>query len=106
MSYAILALQPGRKAMTGREDLFNEALAESPESPNALISVALALLETGQLEEELIVYQRVATLMPEDPVPVEKSAEVLERLGKLQQSVQRREDAAALDIRRKAGGKE
>ena len=114
--------------MTGREDLFNEsmrlghsaawdlqwdraiefyrkALAEFPENPNALISLALALLETGQLEEALIVYQRVATLMPEDPVPVEKSAEVLERLGKLKQSVQRREDAADLYIRRKDAGK-
>lgn len=114
--------------MTGREDLFNEsmrlghsaawdlqwdraiefyrkALAEFPENPNALISLALALLETGQLEEALIVYNRVATLMPEDPVPVEKGSEVLERMGKLKESVQRREDAADLYIRRKDAGK-
>jgi tetratricopeptide (TPR) repeat protein len=114
--------------MTRREDLFNEsmrlghsaawdlqwdraiefyrkALAEFPENPNALISLALALLETGQLEEALIVYQRVATFMPEDPVPVEKSAEILERMGKVKQAVQRREDAADLYIRRKDAGK-
>ncbi len=114
--------------MTGREDLFNEsmrlgnsaawdlqwdravefyrkALAEFPDNPNALSSLALGLLETGQLEEALLAYQRAGELSPDDPIPVEKTADVFERLGKLKEAVQRREDAADLYIRRKDAGK-
>ncbi len=82
--------------MAGREDLFNEsmrlghsaawdlqwnrsiefyrkALAEFPNNPNALNSLALALLETGQLDEALIAYQTAAKSTPDDPIPIEKS---------------------------------
>ncbi len=114
--------------MAGREDLFNEsmrlghsaawdlqwnraiefyrkALAEFPNHPNAQNSLALALLETGQLDEALVAYQTAAKATPDDPIPVEKCAEIHERLGKISESIQAREDAADMYIRRKDAGK-
>lgn len=114
--------------MAGREDLFNEsmrlghsaawdlqwnraiefyrkALAEFPNNPNALNSLALALLETGQLEEALSAYKKAGEATPDDPIPIEKGAEIYERLGKNKESIQAREDAADLYIRRKDAGK-
>ena len=114
--------------MAGREDLFNEsmrlghsaawdlqwnraiefyrkALAEFPNNSNALNSLALALLETGQLEDSLAAYQSAAQATPEDPIPVEKSAEIYERLGRIDESIQAREDTADMYIRRKDAGK-
>jgi tetratricopeptide (TPR) repeat protein len=114
--------------MAGREDLFNEsmrlghsaawdlqwnraiefyrkALAEFPNNPNALNSVALALLETGQLEDALAAYQQAAESTPDDPIPAEKCAEIFERIGKVKESIQAREDAADMYIRRKDAGK-
>ncbi|MEK7682520.1 MAG: tetratricopeptide repeat protein [Chloroflexota bacterium] len=114
--------------MAGREDLFNEsmrlghsaawdlqwnraiefyrkALAEFSNHPNALNSLALALLETGQLDEALLVYKTAAQGSPEDPIPAEKCAEIYERLGKIKESIQAREDTADMYIRRKDAGK-
>ncbi|MFQ5943896.1 MAG: tetratricopeptide repeat protein [Anaerolineales bacterium] len=114
--------------MAGREDLFNEsmrlghsaawdlqwnraiefyrkALAEFPNNPNALNSLALALLETSQLDEALVAYQTAAKSTPDDPIPVEKCAEIYERLGKIEDSIQAREDSADMYIRRKDAGK-
>lgn len=114
--------------MAGREDLFNEsmrlghsaawdlqwnraiefyrkALAEFPNNPNALNSLALALLETGQLDEALTTYQTAAKSTTDDPIPVEKCAEIYERLGKIENSIQAREDVADMYIRRKDAGK-
>ncbi|MGH2622007.1 MAG: tetratricopeptide repeat protein [Anaerolineales bacterium] len=114
--------------MAGREDLFNEsmrlghsaawdlqwnraiefyrkALAEFPNHANALNSLALALLETGQLDEALLVYKTASQANPEDPIPVEKCAEIYERLGKVKESIQAREDSADMYIRRKDAGK-
>ena len=114
--------------MAGREDLFNEsmrlghsaawdlqwnraiefyrkALAEFPNNPNALNSLALALLEAGQLEEALVAYQTASKATPDDPIPIEKSAEIYERLGKIEDSIQAREDSADMYIRRKDASK-
>lgn len=110
--------------MTGRQDLFDEsmrlghaaawdlqwdkaieyyrkALAEFPDEPDALSHLGLALLETDQLKEALPVYHRAARAAPEDPIPVEKCAEVFERLGQLKDAIQQRELAADMHIKRK-----
>ncbi|MGH2606326.1 MAG: tetratricopeptide repeat protein, partial [Anaerolineales bacterium] len=110
--------------MTGRQDLFDEsmrlghsaawelqwdraiefyrkALAEFPDDPTALSSLGLALLETGQLKESGAVYHHVAKASPNDPVPVEKCAEVFERLGQISDAIEYRDRAAELHIRRR-----
>ncbi len=86
-------------------EFYRKALAEFPNNPNALNSLALALLETDQLEEALSAYKKAGSATPDDPIPIEKGAEIYERLGKLKESIQSREDAADLYIRRKDAGK-
>src|SRR3990170_3527031 len=110
--------------MTGRQDLFDEslrlghsaawdlqwdraidfyrkALAEFPEHPTALTSLGLALLELGQLKESLAAYHRAAKASPSDPLPVEKCAEIFERLGQVREAVEQHEAAADLYVRRR-----
>src|SRR3972149_4740182 len=110
--------------MTGRQDLFDEsmqlghsaawdlkwdraigyyrkALAEFPEEPRALISLGLALLETNQLPDALAVYRQAAKITPDDPVPIERCAEIFERLGQVREAMEHREGAGELYVRRK-----
>lgn len=110
--------------MTGRQDLYDEsmqlghsaawdlkwdraigyyrkALAEFPEDSRALTSLGLALLETNQLGDALTVYRQASKVTPEDPVPVERCAEIFERLGQTQEAIQQREAAGELYVRRK-----
>jgi tetratricopeptide (TPR) repeat protein len=110
--------------MTGRQDLYDEsmqlghsaawdlkwdraigyyrkALAEFPEEPRALTSLGLALLETNQLPDALAVYRQAAKVTPDDPVPIERCAEIFERLGQTQEAIQHREAAGELYVRRK-----
>src|SRR3989304_4993567 len=64
-----------------RTHLHRPPRAEFPEHPTALTSLGLALLEMGQLKESLAAYHRAAKASPSDPLPVEKCAEIFERLG-------------------------
>ena len=110
--------------MTGRKDLFDEsmhlghsaawdlewdraiefyrkALAEIPDEINALTSLGLALLETEKYKESLDVYHHATKLDPNNPVPIEKSAEILERMGQTNAAVEQRRDAAEQHLLRK-----
>jgi tetratricopeptide (TPR) repeat protein len=92
--------------MAGRKDLFEAALRagddaafdedwekaiesymmavrEFPTSVLACNSLGLALFNAGRLEDALKAYNQAHKLDPEDPLPVEKSADVLERMGRL-----------------------
>lgn len=114
--------------MTGRQDLFDEsmrlghsaawdlewdraiefyrkALAEFPENPAALTSLGLALFETEQFKEALTVYHNASELAPDDPIPVEKGAEIFEQLGQIQDAVIKRQAAAELYLQRKDADK-
>ena len=110
--------------MTGRKDLFDEsmhlghsaawdlewdraiefyrkALAEIPDEINALTSLGLALLETENYKESLDVYHHATKLDPNNPIPIEKSAEILERMGQTNAAVEQRRDAAEQHLQRK-----
>ena len=110
--------------MTKREDLFDEsmrlghsaawdlqweraigfyrkALAEFPDNPNALTSLGLALLETGQFKEALATYHKAAKISPDDPIPIEKCAEIFERLGQIDDAVAQRQASAQIYLQRK-----
>jgi tetratricopeptide (TPR) repeat protein len=61
--------------------LYRQALDEFPEDPQALTSLGLALYEQKKYDEALTYYQQAARLSKEDPIPMEKVAELLEKLG-------------------------
>lgn len=62
---------------------YRRALLEFPDRPNALNSLGLALYQLGEFEEALRTYKHVARLSPNNPVPLEKVAQISERLGDL-----------------------
>jgi tetratricopeptide (TPR) repeat protein len=62
---------------------YRQALQEFPDHPKALNSLGLAFYQLGNFEEALHAYMRVTKLSPEDPSPMEKVAELAERMGDL-----------------------
>ena len=66
---------------------YRAALQEFPDHPKALNSLALALHQQSQFEEALEMYKRVAQLTPDDPIPMERIAQLSERLGDLKTAV-------------------
>lgn len=62
---------------------YRQALTESPDNPQALTSLGLALIELQEFDEALRCYQKAAKAMPEDPLPLEKIAQLSERVGNL-----------------------
>ncbi|MBC8170467.1 MAG: tetratricopeptide repeat protein [Anaerolineae bacterium] len=67
---------------------YTQAVREFQEDPEAHISLGLALLRSGRLEESFKVYTRAHQLAPDDAVPLEKSADILERMGRLKEAAQ------------------
>lgn len=78
---------------------YRKALALSPDHPGALTSLGLALLEAEQYQEALKIYQHAGKLSPENPIPIEKISEILERMGKFDDAVARRKAAADLHVK-------
>lgn len=67
---------------------YRQALTEDPENNGALSSLGLALFELSELDEGLKIYQKLARLMPNDPLPMEKIARIFERQGRLKEAIQ------------------
>jgi tetratricopeptide (TPR) repeat protein len=65
---------------------YRQALQASPNHPKALTSLGLALYELQNYKEALACYQMAAKISPEDPLPLEKVAELNERLGNVGQA--------------------
>jgi tetratricopeptide (TPR) repeat protein len=80
-------------------EYYRQALAETPDSPAALTSLGLALIELAQLDEALACYRRAAVLTPEDPLPVEKVAQICERQGRTADATRAALQAADLYIK-------
>jgi len=66
---------------------YRRALQEAPDHPKALNSLGLALFQLSKYEEALQIYLNVAKLSQDDPVPLEKVAQLSERLGDLKTAV-------------------
>lgn len=81
------------------EAFYRQALMEVPNHPQALTSLALVLFETQRFDEALEYYLRAVRASPEDPIPLEKVAQLYERLGKLQNAIQVSLKAAELHLK-------
>jgi tetratricopeptide (TPR) repeat protein len=82
------AMNDGHSAAWDREwdkacAAYRYALEEFPDHPKALSSLGLALYQLGNVEEALPMYKSVSRISPDDPVPMEKVAQLSERLGDL-----------------------
>ncbi|MBI5934941.1 MAG: tetratricopeptide repeat protein [Chloroflexi bacterium] len=67
---------------------YRAALEEFPDNPKALNNLGLALHQLSRFDEALEIYKRVAQLSREDPVPLERIAQLSERLGDLRAAVE------------------
>ncbi|MGB1288881.1 MAG: tetratricopeptide repeat protein, partial [Aggregatilineales bacterium] len=67
---------------------YRKACELMPENADARINLGLAYLNSGQLAPALKEYRLATKLTPADPVPLERSADVLERMGKLKDAAQ------------------
>jgi tetratricopeptide (TPR) repeat protein len=65
---------------------YRYALQATPNHPKALTSLGLALYELQNYKEALACYQMAAKISPQDPLPLEKVAELNERLGNVEQA--------------------
>jgi tetratricopeptide (TPR) repeat protein len=80
---------------------YRRALQEAPDQPRALNSLGLALYQLGEFTEALQVYQQVARLSADDPVPLEKVAQISERLGEIGSAVDAAMNAAESFLRQR-----
>jgi len=78
---------------------YRSALSEIPDHPQALTSLGLALIELQEFEEALSCYQKAARVMPSDPLPLEKIAQLCERVGNLDMASQMSLRAAELYLK-------
>ncbi len=77
------------------------AIDEFPENFNALTSLALALFELQKYPDSLNYYLRAASLSPNDPVPMQKVAEIQEHLGNLEGATNAYLEEAEIYVRNK-----
>ena len=82
------AMNQGHSAAWDRQwehaaNYYRQALEEFPDDPKSLSSLGMALFELRQFEEALICYRRASVIASDDPLAIEKVAQICERLGKL-----------------------
>jgi len=67
---------------------YGQAIQEFPADAAAHIQMGLALMEVGRLDDALKVLTRAHQLSPGDPIPLEKTADALEQMGRLKEAAQ------------------
>jgi tetratricopeptide (TPR) repeat protein len=80
---------------------YQRALAEVPGDPVALDHLGLSYLQSGDLDKAQAVYQEAIRKDPQNPIPQEKLAEILERENHAPEAVQARLNAAELYLARR-----
>ncbi len=84
---------------------YQQALDTTPDHPEALLSLGMALYEMRDFPQALGLYQRVGAMDPEDPIPVEKSAQIYEFMDQRAEAVNASMDAAELYLKKSDVGK-
>src|ERR1051325_147128 len=75
---------------------YRKALQEMPDQPKALNALGLALYQQGDYEEALQISKLVAQITPNEPIPMEKLAQLFERTGHLKEAIEAASRAADL----------
>lgn len=87
-----LAMNQGHSAAWDQQwdraaGFYRHALEEFPTNPTAFSSLGLALFEMQEYEQALQCYQAAAQANVGDPAPIEKAANIYERMGKSRQAL-------------------
>jgi tetratricopeptide (TPR) repeat protein len=69
-------------------EAYMAAVREFPGSTHAINSLGYALFQTNRMEDALKVYSRAHELDRDDPLPVERMADVLEHMGRVKDAAQ------------------
>jgi tetratricopeptide (TPR) repeat protein len=77
---------------------YKQALEEFPDHPKALTSLGLALYQLQDYKVSLVYYQKAIKVAANDPMPLEKAAELYDLIGNLEQSVETRMRAAEVYV--------
>jgi tetratricopeptide (TPR) repeat protein len=75
------------------------ALSKSPYDADALSSLALGYFELQRFNDSLEYYQRAARASPDNPLPLEKIAHILERQGNLPEAIIALSQSAELHLK-------
>jgi tetratricopeptide (TPR) repeat protein len=78
---------------------YRQALEEFPNQPQALVNLGLALIELQEFEEALRCYTKAARVSQDDPLPMEKIAQLYERLGNLDRAAEAASHTAELYLK-------
>ncbi len=62
---------------------YRKAVEEMPDRASAINNLGLAYFQQQKFEKAQACYTRAAKLNPDDPLPIEKLAEIFERIGKI-----------------------
>jgi len=86
-------------------DFYRKAVEEMPQRPQAINNLGLAFYQLQRFEEAQGCYTQAAKLSPDDPLPVEKLAEIYERIGKVKIAADQSMQAADLYLKIKDADK-
>ncbi len=84
---------------------YQRALTEFPGDPAAMDHLGLAYMQSGDLEKAQAIYQEAIRLDPKNPIPHEKTAEILEQQKRTVESIQLRLNAAELYLAHREANK-
>lgn len=80
-------------------DFYKQAVEEKPESVQALTSLGMAHFELRHYEDAQKCYTKVLKVTPDDPLLVEKVAQIYERTGRLTEAAEMAMNAAELHLK-------
>lgn len=84
---------------------YKKAVKEMPDRASAINNLGLAYYEQQKYEEAQACYTRAAKLSPDDPLPIEKLAEIYEQIGKIKVAAEQSMVAADLYLQIKDADK-
>jgi tetratricopeptide (TPR) repeat protein len=86
-------------------DYYRQAVESLPEKPQAINNLGLAYFQLQKYGEAQACYERAASLSPGDPLPVERLAQIYERVGNIKAAAEKSMSAADMYLKIKDADK-